>query len=89
MRDEVVEFLTHLSVEKGLSKNTISAYRSDLDRYFQILNEIKLDEESLNQFIAYERKLGKAESSIAREVVTLRNFAAFISKEKEIGRAHV
>ena len=82
MRDEIVEFLTHLSVEKGLSKNTISAYRSDLDRYFQIAIEIKLDEESLNQFIAHERKIGKAESSIAREVVTLRNFASFISREK-------
>jgi integrase/recombinase XerD len=81
MRDEVEEFLTHLSVEKGLSKNTISAYRTDLDHYFQITEEILLDENALNNFIANERKLGKAESSIAREVVTLRNFAAFISKE--------
>ena len=81
MRDEVEEFLTHLSVEKGLSKNTVTAYRSDLDRYFQISESILLNESSLNDFIANERKLGKAESSIAREVVTLRNFAAFVAKE--------
>lgn len=82
MRDEVLEFLSHLAVEKGLSKNTIAAYRSDLDRYFQIAPEIKLDEDSLNKFIAHERGLGKAEASIAREVVTLRNFAAFVAKER-------
>ena len=81
MRDEILQFLTHLSVEKGLSKNTISAYRNDLDRYFEIAQDISLNEAGLNAFIANERANGKAESSIAREVVTLRNFAAFIAKE--------
>ncbi len=84
MRDEISEFLTHLSIEKGLAKNTVAAYQSDLDRYFEISQEVKLSEESLNSFVAHERKSGKAESSIAREVVTLRNFAAFIAKEKGI-----
>lgn len=82
MRDEVLDFLSHLAVEKGLSENTISAYRNDLSRYFEIAQEITLSEDSLNLFIAHERKHGKAESSIAREVVTLRNFAAFIAKER-------
>lgn len=81
MHDEVDQFLTHLSIEKGLSANTISAYRADLDTYFEIVESVKLDEESLNAFMAHERSKGKAESSIAREIVTLRNFAAFISKE--------
>ena len=81
MNEEVDQFLTHLSIEKGLAENTISAYRTDLDRYFQINGSVNLDEESLNKFMAFERSKGKAESSIAREIVTLRNFAAFIAKE--------
>ena len=81
MRDEVAQFLAHLAIEKGLTENTIRAYRTDLDRYFEIDTNVLLNETSLNSFIASERASGKAESSIAREVVTLRNFAAFIAKE--------
>lgn len=84
MRDEVAEFLAHLSIEKGLSQNTISAYQGDLDRYFEIIDGIEITEENLNQFIAAERKSGKAEASIARQIVALRNFAAFMSKERGI-----
>ena len=64
MHEEVDQFLTHLSIEKGLAENTISAYRTDLDRYFQINGSVNLDEESLNKFMAFERSKGKAESSI-------------------------
>ena len=84
MNDEVDQFLSHLSIEKGLTKNTISAYRADLDSYFGISESIKLDEASLNAFMAHERLNGKAESTIAREIVTLRNFAAFVAKESGV-----
>jgi integrase/recombinase XerD len=84
MNDEVDQFLSHLSIEKGLSKNTISAYRADLDSYFEIAESIQLDEASLNAFMAHERLNGKAESTIAREIVTLRNFAAFVAKESGV-----
>ena len=69
MRDEVAQFLAHLAIEKGLTENTIRAYRTDLDRYFEIDTNVLLNETSLNSFIASERASGKAESSIAREVV--------------------
>jgi site-specific recombinase XerD len=80
MREEVDQFLTHLSIEKGLAENTISAYRTDLDRYFQINGSVNLDEESLNKFMAFERSKGKAESSIAREIVTLKKFCCIYCK---------
>jgi integrase/recombinase XerD len=82
MHDEVEEFLSHLAVEKGLSKNTLAAYKSDLESYFNINAKIELNEESLNSFISSERSAGKAEASIAREIVTLRNFASFVAREK-------
>ena len=33
LRDWVEGYLDHLSVERGLSANTIAAYRRDLERY--------------------------------------------------------
>ncbi|NJD56339.1 MAG: site-specific tyrosine recombinase XerD, partial [Nitrospirae bacterium] len=32
-------FLTYLSVEKGLSRNTVNAYATDLRKYLQFLKE--------------------------------------------------
>jgi integrase/recombinase XerD len=81
MRDEVSQYLTFLSIEKGLADNTISAYRADLNLYFDALGFEKLDVPSLEAFVSDLRKLGKAESSISRSVVSLRNFSKFCEKE--------
>ena len=37
MKEFVAEFLNYLSVEKGLSKNTISAYGTDLAGFVKYL----------------------------------------------------
>ena len=37
----VEEFLNYLSVERGLAKNTISAYRKDLKQYIEYLAKNK------------------------------------------------
>jgi integrase/recombinase XerD len=77
------EFLGHLAVEKGLSKNTLSAYTRDIDRF---LNECPDPRDvslpMLERYVASLRKSGLAESSIARAVVAIRNFIAFICKEE-------
>ena len=87
MANEISDFLNYLSIEKGLAKNTVKSYAADLAIYADFDPDFKISQDQLNNFLAQERKLGKAEASIAREIVTLRNFAAFIAKE--IGRAHV
>ena len=33
------EFINYLAVERGLSNNTLMAYRRDLARYFSFMNE--------------------------------------------------
>ncbi len=84
-------YFNFLSVEKGLSKNTLSAYRRDLNRFFYYLDLVKKDLKSIKSgdlplYLAWLRGLNNeefamGESSIARNVVALRNFFDFLAKE--------
>jgi len=86
------DFLTYLAVEKGLSKNTLSAYRRDLVKFAQFAETngvpvFNISEETMQDFISWLR--GRAstnalgESSISRAVVVLRNYSKFEAKENK------
>ncbi len=78
------EYLNHLIVERGLSKNTIAAYRRDVERFISegdIPNLTKVTSSDLENFISRSRSRGLAESSIARSVVAVRNAVEFTCKE--------
>src|SRR5271165_6403325 len=75
----VTAFLTHVRVERGLSANTVAAYRRDLLKFEDFARKRKLTLESvardnLVEFLAslYRRKLES--KTVARHLVTLRNF---------------
>jgi integrase/recombinase XerD len=81
------EYLNHLTVERGLSKNTISAYSRDLERFFiflgeQSVNPLRIQEKQLTDFVVALRVKDLSESSISRSVVAIRNWMEFTSKEK-------
>lgn len=81
------EYLNHLTVERGLSKNTISAYNRDLERFFSFLDVKKVDplrtnEGHLTDYVVSLRMNDLSESSISRGVVAIRNWMEFTSKEK-------
>src|ERR1700692_906388 len=78
----ISSFLTHVKVEKGLSANTVSAYRRDLVKFDVFAPKRKLSLEGvsrgdLGDFLAglYRRKLESR--TVARHLVTLRNFFRF------------
>lgn len=85
------EYLNYLAVEKALAKNTLLAYQRDISLFMEFLEEkeTSLDlvtMDFMNSFVAWLRGLNsphgaKAESSISRTVVALRNFFLFDSKE--------
>ena len=78
------EYLNHLIVERGLSKNTISAYRRDLERFIEdgsIRDLALVGTQEVESFIAASRSRGLAESSVARSVVAIRNAVEFTCKE--------
>ena len=78
----ISSFLTHVRVEKGLSHNTVSAYRRDLGKFSAFAQRRKFSLEAVKRddlvdFLAslYRQKLDS--KSVARHLVSLRNFFRF------------
>jgi len=85
----ISSFLMHVRVEKGLSANTISAYRRDLNKFEEFARKRKLSLESVRRddlvdFLAglYRQKLESR--TVARQLVTLRNFFRFAQMQELI-----
>ncbi len=84
---QLSEYINHLIVERGLSKNTTSAYLRDIERFLieQVIDDLSLvTPQDLERFIATARSRGLAESSIARSVVAIRNVVEFTCKEQGV-----
>ena len=79
-------YLNHLTVERGLSTNTIAAYKRDLELYENYLKEKDIaidavDSEIVSGMVGWLRKRKLSEASIARSIVAIRNFHAFAAKD--------
>jgi integrase/recombinase XerD len=79
-------FLDHLTIDRGLSSNSISAYRRDLAKFSDFLLTEKLDFERLseNEIISFEvwlKSLGMAVTSINRNISALKSFYKYLAQE--------
>ena len=87
MKTIIEEFLKFIQIEKGLSENTIGAYRRDLAKYEEYMKNIKLLISILST-PSYTRMLrifidqGASAKSMARFISTIRNFHQFALREK-------
>jgi integrase/recombinase XerD len=86
----VDEFLTYLAIEKGLSGNTLQAYRKDLSDYLCFLEskgENSLAEVEPDFLLDYQALLRKSYSSrsVARKIAALRSFYKFLVQEGIVG----
>jgi integrase/recombinase XerD len=86
LETQLNQYLTHLRVERALSVNTVAAYKRDLTKFLGELGEManvgQITKDQLNQHLANLRRSKLKESSIARSSVAVRNFSAFIAKER-------
>jgi integrase/recombinase XerD len=78
----ISSFLTHVKVDKGLSSNTVSAYRRDLVKFDVFAQKRKLSLEGVSRddlvdFLAGLYRLKLESRTVARHLVTLRNFFRF------------
>jgi integrase/recombinase XerD len=78
----ISSFLTYVKVEKGLSSNTVSAYRRDLVKFDVFAQKRKLSLEGVSRddlvdFLASLYRLKLESRTVARHLVTLRNFFRF------------
>jgi integrase/recombinase XerD len=76
-------FLEFLSVEKGLSSNTIQSYARDLVKLFRFLRKeraswMKADEEGLVRFIHHQSRAGLSPRSMARLISSIKSFYNFL-----------
>jgi len=85
----ITAFLTHVRVERGLSANTVVAYRRDLLKFDDFARKRKLTLEAITRdtlvdFLAslYRRKLESR--TVARHLVTMRNFFRFAQMQELI-----
>ena len=79
-------FIDHLTIERGLSSNSISAYKRDLSKFSDFLTNEKLDFERLteNEIISFEvwlKGLGMAVTSINRNISALKSFYKYLAQE--------
>src|SRR5262249_22046176 len=75
----ISSFLTHVKVEKGLSLNTYSAYKRDLSKFEEFAKKHKLElakitRNELVDFLASLYRQQLESKTVARHLVTLRNF---------------
>ena len=82
------DFLGYISVEKGLSANTLIAYKHDLDCYFSYLVSAKLKDwkkvtrRHILEFMTEERRRGIETASLARRLVAVKVFHRFLVRER-------
>ena len=88
-KNTIDEFLDALWSERGLSQNTLSAYRRDLQSFAAWLEKAKMgllqvSNADIQGFIAHRGKKGIKASSLARLVSSLRRFYRYQLREGRI-----
>ena len=83
----VQDFLQHLTVERGLAKNTLLAYGRDLQKFARFLNgkgrhPRQVRQGEINEFARTLSRQGLAPKSIARALNAVRMFYRFLMAEK-------
>ncbi len=75
MYQTIGEYLEYLELEKGLSQNTIDAYRRDLSDFAQSIEDIKsISRMTINSYVRTLRERKLAPTSVIRKVASLRGF---------------
>jgi len=87
MKKSVEEFLSYLSVERGLAENTISAYRRDLNKYIEYLKQNNINSfgksqrSNITNFMFYLKDKGLSSNSISRALIAIKVFYRFLVNE--------
>lgn len=88
MRELIDTFLSYLSVERGLARNTIVSYQKDLNFYIDFLGTYsittlsKTTKNNIINFMLYQKDKGLSTNSIARRLAAIRMFYRFLVRER-------
>jgi len=90
MNELIEQFLSYISVERGMANNTLSSYKRDLSRFADFLKSKKIDSidrvsrQLINAFMMAEKERGLGSNSISRELACIKSFFKFLLKENII-----
>ena len=95
MKEDINTFLNYLTVEKGFSQNTISAYQNDLYQLAEFVEESAAREGSVPSWASFNRQgvlssllnlkeRNYAATTVARKVAAARSFFGFMVAEGNI-----
>ncbi len=88
MKELIDSFLDYLSVERALAKNTILAYRQDLNMYLDFVIKrgaqalSKVTKNDIVDFMHSQKDSGVSPTSISRRLAAIRMFHRFLSRER-------
>src|SRR6266446_8033056 len=91
MQSEKLSYINYIKLEKGLTDNTILSYQADLDKFSAFLGQSQLaivdvERSVVIDFLNSLHQKGLDSRSIARALVTLRNFFQFLVFEKALNK---
>ncbi|MCX5666255.1 MAG: site-specific tyrosine recombinase XerD [Candidatus Omnitrophica bacterium] len=90
MKALLEEFLNYLSVERGLSKNTISSYSSDLFSFINyleskgVMDMEKIKRDDITKYLMHLKDKGLSGNSVSRALVAIKMFYKFLAQERFI-----
>ncbi len=88
MEQLIEAFLNYISVERGLSRNTVISYSEDLGSYLKYLKSQSISSLSATtkneivNFMMSQKDRGMAANSIARSLAAIRMFYRFLVRER-------
>src|SRR5689334_3048429 len=87
MENALHEFLTYIASEKGLSRNTIEAYRRDITSFISHLHQLgvhafpDLEQTHIINFLALMKSQQYATASISRACIAIKVLCRFLKRE--------
>ncbi len=84
MQEHVEQFLTHITIERGMTPNTTAAYRTDLEQFVAFLNDQGLiswagvTHDHMLSFLLFLRERRYANSTVARRTAAVKSFFAYL-----------
>ena len=88
MKELIAEFINYLSVERGLSKNTIAAYSADLERFLAYLESKgiadidRIKRQDIMNYLLSRKDMNISGNSISRGLVAIKMFYRFLVQER-------
>lgn len=90
MKDQIEQFLSYLSVERGLAKNTIEAYRRDLLKFVDFLNRHRINSfenvkrSDITDYLMSQKDKNLTSTTLSRNLVAIKMLFRFLAREKFI-----